>query len=160
MSGISSLAVLICCAGVGTGMMSLLIPQKRTKRILGFVLGLFILVTLINGVKASLSDLSLAAVDTQVQDIAYSDGEYTDAVVRQTADELVRALDELLRDEGIEADDIGVELKISSDGRITADRIDIYISEQYRGRKNDVSSIVNSHLSKEPHIYVQGQEAE
>ena len=161
MSALSSLSVVICCAGVGAGMMSVLIPQRRTKRILGFVLGLFLLVTVVNGVKTSLGELELGALsDIEAALPSYSDSDYTEAVARQTADTLVKVIDELLRDQGIEADDIRLSVKISSEGRITADCIDIYMSERYRSRKNDVRSIVYTHLSKEPNIYVQGQKAE
>lgn len=161
MSAVASLTTLICCAGLGSGMLSLMIPQKRTKRILSFVLGLFLLVTVINGINAAVGELHLDGILSYNEDVlTESDRDYTGEVVQQTADTLVGLLDETLRDEGIAADDIRVSLKISSSGRISADRIDIYISEPFRGRKNDIRVIIRRELSKEPHIYVQGQEAE
>ena len=161
MNALNALSVVICCAGVGAGMMSVLIPQRRTKRIFSFILGLFLLVTVVNGVKSAIADLHFDSVGSEEYALpTYSDSDYTDAVVQQTADTLVKAIDELLRDQGISAQDIRLTVNISSDGRITADRIDIYMSEAYRSRKNDVRSIVYTHLAKEPNIYVQGQEAE
>lgn len=161
MSALSALSVVVCCAGIGAGMMSVLIPQRRTKRILGFVLGLFLLVTVVNGIKASLSEIRISDLPSAADALpTYSDSDYRDAVAQQTADTLVKVIDELLRDQNIEADNIRLKINISPDGRITADRIDIYISEPYRSRKTDVRSIVYTHLAKEPNIYVQGQEAE
>lgn len=161
MSALSSLSVLICCAGVGAGMLSVLIPQRRTKRILAFVLGLFMLVLLINGVKAALGELDFGSLGSFEEVLpTYSDSDYLDAVVQQTTETLVKAVDELLRDQQIIAEDIRLKVNISTDGRITVDRIDIYISEKDRSRKSDVRSIIYTHLAKEPNIYVQGQEAE
>ena len=161
MSALSSLIVLISCAGIGAGMLSLLIPQKRTRRILSFVVGLFLLVTVINGVSIVLKELDLSGALSIDNALPQEDGDsYLDAVVQQTADTLVKAIDELLRGEGIAAEDIRLRLNISPEGRIYADRIDIYISEADRGRKSDIRSLIYGNLSKEPVIYVKGQEAE
>lgn len=161
MSAISSLTVLICCGGLGAGMLSCLIPQRRTRKILGFVLGLFMLVTIVNGIKETLGNIHPAAIiNTEIAQQSDDDSEYLRAVVQQTADTLVAAVDELLREQDIAADDIRLKLKISDEGRITVDRIDIYISETYRSRRNDIRAVVKENLSKEPHIYVQGEKAE
>lgn len=158
MSAVSSLTVLICCAGIGSGMLSLLIPQRRTKRVLSFVLGLFMLVILVNGVKESLGVIRFDDLPEWTDpDSAVADGDNTDAVMNETAALLVKAVDELLRDEGIAADDIRIKLKISASGIISAEHVDIYISEQYRGRQNDIRALLHTHLSKEPNIYVQGE---
>ena len=161
MSALSSLTVLICCAGVGVGMLSVLVPQQRTRRILGFVLGLFVLVTPLKGVGTALEDLHLSdALQLDADVPTYSDEDYLGAVAQQTADILVSALDELLREEDIIVENIRLNVKISDEGRIYADRIDIYISEAYRSRKDDIRAIVYANLSKEPGIYVKGQEVE
>lgn len=161
MSALSSLTILLSTASIAVGMLSLLLPQKRTRRILSFVIGLFILVILTNGVKSAIGELRFEDILTDDADIpSYSEDDYHDAVVQQTADTLVKAIDELLQEEGVIADDIRLRLDISDEGRIYADRIDIYISEQYRDRKSDIRSIIYGNLSKEPVIHVKGQEAE
>ena len=161
MNAASSLTVLVCSAGIGAGMLTLLIPQRRTKRILSFVLGLFLLVTMVGGVREMMSELDLSSVLDEDGDLpSVNERAYLDAVAQQTADTLVKALDELLREHGIEAENIELSVKISDEGRITADYINIYISEALRSRKSDIRSIVEANLSKEPHIYVQGQEDE
>ena len=161
MSAAGSLAALLCCAGVGVGMLSLLIPQKRTARILSFVMGLFFLVTAVKGIRSALSELD---IDEEISSVAevptYSEQDYLNAVMQQTADTLVKVLDELLREEGIAADNIRLKLNFSQDGRIYAERIDIYISDEYRSRKDDIRSLIVGNLSKEPVIHVKGQEAE
>lgn len=161
MSAFSALTLMICAAGIGVGMLSLLIPQKRTRRILTFVCGLFLLVSVTNGVKQALSEIDFQMPLIPEEEFSTEDSDaYLDAVVQETGDILVKALDELLRAEGIAADDIRLKLNISDEGRIYAERIDIYISEAYRNRKSDIRSLIVGNISKEPVIYVQGQEAE
>lgn len=161
MSAFSALTLMISAAGIGVGMLSLLIPQKRTRRILTFVCGLFLLVSVTNGVKQALSEIDFQMPLIPEEEFSTEDSDaYLDAVVQETGDILVKALDELLRAEGIAADDIRLKLNISDEGRIYAERIDIYISEAYRNRKSDIRSLIVGNISKEPVIYVQGQEAE
>ena len=161
MSGLASFTAMLCAVGVGVSMLSVLVPQKRTKRILGFVLGLFVLVSVIGAVRMMLGDLHLdTALSVDAPLPTCSDEDYIGEVAQITADTLVKATDELLREEGIAAEDIRITVSISDDGRIYADRVTIYISERYMDRKNDIEAIVYRNLSKEPDIYVKGQEAE
>ena len=161
MSALSAQTMMICTASIGIGMLSLLIPQKRTRRILGFIFGLFLLVTVTNGVRSALSEIDFRSPVITDSELSSEDSDaYLDAVVQQTGDILVGAIDDLLRDEGIAADDIRLKLNISPEGRITVGRIDIYINETYRNRKSDIRSLIVGNLSKEPVINVQGQEAE
>ena len=46
MSGLSSLGTVICVICVAAAILSSLIPQKRTRRVLTFVIGLFLLSSL------------------------------------------------------------------------------------------------------------------
>ena len=154
MSALSSLCALICCIGIGSGMLSVLMPGKRTKRVMGFVIGLFILVSLINGVIACAEELriSLDPLDMSVMSET-DDSAYTEAVVRQTAENLVIAADELLQSEGISADDIRVYIDVSKEGRIFISRISIYITKEYEDRAEDIEAVIYRNFSKEPDIY-------
>ena len=159
MSGFSSVAVLICYVSAAATMLSLFIPQKRTRKILSFVLGLFILVAVGNGIRGlsfELPDLSIAAVD--LQQSSYED-EYENVIIQKTADRLVLSIDSLLKDEGIVAEDIRLSLKKSADNSISADRVVIYISDAYRDRVEEIERIVVGNLSKEPEVYVTSSEA-
>lgn len=156
MKSISSVSLMICYVGVGASMLSVLVPQKRTRRIMTFILGLFILVSVTRAVMTAVIDFK--AEFPTVQDISvteYSDTDYSAAVAKQTAENLVSAADSLLKSEGITASDIRLSLKISEEGRIYIDRADIYISEEFRSRTSDIESIIYRNFSKEPDIYVQ-----
>ena len=155
MSGVSAACGVVCCAGAASAMLSVLMPQKRTKRVMNTVLGLFILVTLMNAARSAAGELSgsLDFIQPEVS-CEYDESDCTDEAVRRTAEYLVAASDELLRAEGIEAEDVRISLRISDEGRIYVDRVDIYISEQDEDRAADIEAVIYRNLAKEPDIYV------
>ena len=163
MSALNGLALTICCVCIGAGLLSVLIPQKRTGQILSFVLGLFLLVSfcyaLNDGWSKLKEELSIAIPDDLSPPQA-DEQAYIDAVAQTTADKLVDAMDHLLQNEGIFAQDIRISLRISEQGSIFVDRADIYITKAYSDRAEDIKSIVYRNLSKEPDVYVQKQEME
>ena len=155
MSAVSGACGVVCCVGVASAMLSVLMPQKRTKRVMNMVLGLFVLVTLMNAIRSAAEEFSGSLDFTQSEVSAgYDESDCTDEVARQTAEYLVAASDELLRAEGIEAEDIRISLRISDEGRIYVDRADIYISEQDEDRAADIEAVIYRNLAKEPDIYV------
>ena len=158
MNGIASAAMLICTVSAAATMLSLFIPQRRTRKILGFVIGLFLLVTIGEGI-VSLS-FEVPELPIRFEDAADVDnGAYEKAILRETADHLVLALDSLLKEDGILADDIRLSLKKSEDHSISVDRIVIYINGMYRDRIDEIAEIVYWNLDKEPEVYVTASEA-
>ena len=159
MNGLTSLAVGLCYLFAGVAVFTALAPQKRTGRIFSFVIGLFIIVSLISAVGKFLeeTDLSFDTISDIDIEADFSERDYIDAVAEKTVDDLVEVTNELLIDEGIFADDIRINIKISDNGRIYIDRVDIYINEDNIVRKEDIKSIVYRNLSKEPYIYVKGK---
>lgn len=157
MKTLSAASVSLCCVVVAMSVISLLIPQKRTTKILSFAIGLFVIVSALN----VLSGLSNVEIDEAVIDATeysgISSGDINDAAIGMTAENLTAELNELLKNEGINADDIALTLKKSDNGRIYAARVIIYISKDYANRREDIRSIVYRNLSKEPEIYVAGQ---
>ena len=161
MSGIGAIGGTIGTICVAAGMISVLIPQKRTRKIMSFVLGVFFIGALLNGISAEADRITLDAdIGGGIDPAAHSEAEYDSAVAQLTADYVTQAVDELLRQEGVAADDIQITLKITDDGRIYAVRAVIYISEAYAQRIGDIESIVYRNLSKEPEVYVTGQEVQ
>ncbi len=159
MTALSDLALTFCYLSVAVTVLSLFLPQKRTRKIFGFVIGLFVVCSLISSVihspfdfeKLEIEDVTLKQTDNEA---------YNKAVKQAAADNLVASLDELLRSEGIEARDIRLSLKISDKGRIYIEDVVIYISEEDMSRKNDVTRIIQANLSKEPQVYVEKEEVQ
>lgn len=159
MSALSHLALTMCYLSVAVTVLSLFLPQKRTRKIFSFVIGLFVICSLISAFR----NTSIAVSELHIEEFNYNSensDEYTDAVKQKTADNLVSAIDELLRSEGIEAKDIRLSLKISDEGRIYAQEVVIYIGEEDLLRKQEIESIIYRNLSKEPLVYVEKEEVE
>ena len=161
MNGLSSVSLTLCYTGVAVGMISVLIPQKRTRRIMSFVIGLFIISVFISAAAAQISEqeLSVPSVD-EVPIPTYSEADCQDTVAQMTADRLTQALNELLQNEGIKPVDIQLSLKISDEGRISVVRAVIYINESDSGKAALIKSVVYRNISKEPEINVAGKEAQ
>lgn len=161
MSALSRLAQLLCYLSVAVSILSLFLPQKRTRKIFSFVIGLFVICSLIQCVRSTSLNMEGGLVDISELSVPDSgDPDYNDAVMQTTAENLISALDELLRSEGVEIRDIRLSLKISNKGRIYAEDVVIYISESDLPRKREIENIVYRNLSKEPAVYVEKEEVE
>ena len=158
MSGIQAICMTLCYTCVAVSMITVLIPQKRTRRVMSFVVGLFFISTFITAASAQLSAIDLMTPDiNEIPIPTYEETDPQDAVAQMTADHLTQALNELLNNEGIFPRDIRLTLKISDEGRIYASRAVIYISREYEHRVNDIKSIIYGNISKEPEVYIDGQ---
>ena len=160
MSTLSNLGVTIGCICVVISLLSVLMPQKRTGRLMSMVIGVFFIGSLLSAIFTGIQtaeDINIDEYDITVPE--HSDQEYRDIVAQTTADRLTEALNELLINEGIEVQDIRLTLKISDEGRIYASRAVIYISKEYEPRVGDIKTIIYRNISKEPDIYVDGEKA-
>ena len=159
MSGIQAICMTLCYTCVAVSMITVLIPQKRTRRVMSFVVGLFFISTFITAASAQMNEIDLRTPD--INEIpTYEETDPQDAVAQMTADHLTQALNELLNNEGIFPRDIRLTLKISDEGRISVVRADIYISEKDKDKTPEIKSIVYRNISKEPEIHVTGEEAQ
>ncbi len=161
MSGIQTICMTLCYTCVAVSMITVLIPQKRTRRVMSFVVGLFFISTFITAMSAQINAIDMRTPDiNEIPIPTYEETDPQDAVAQMTADHLTQALNELLNNEGIFPRDIRLTLKISDEGRISVVRADIYISEKDRGKTPEIKSIVYRNISKEPEIHVTGEEAQ
>ncbi|MBQ9679899.1 MAG: hypothetical protein IJV48_04345 [Ruminococcus sp.] len=161
MKGLQSIGITICFTCAAVSILSVLIPQKRTGKIMTFVIGVFFLGTVVSAVITQIGEIDLSIPDTQnIQIPTYSEDDYNNTIAQMTADNVTASLNDLLMNEGIQADDIKLTLKISDEGRISVVRAVIYINEVYRSREADIESIIYRNVSKEPEIYVTGEEAQ
>lgn len=159
MKALGQIGYMICAVCIAASVLSSLIPQKRTRKLLSFVIGLFLLSSVSGAVIAASDSGELAIPDFQADGPPpYSVEDMNDAVAQKTADNLVQAINELLLNEGIRADDIKLNLKITDERRIYVSRVVIYINEADAVSAAKIRSIVNGNLSKEPEIYVSGEE--
>lgn len=159
MSVVKSVSMTLCCTCVAVSMITVLIPQKRTRRVMSFVVGLFFISTFITAVSAQVSEFddNLFAFG-EIPVPTYHEQDPQGTLAQMTADELTSALNELLNNEGVYPNDIQLALKISDEGRISVVRAVIYISEKDTDKKTAIKSIVYRNISKEPEIHVTEEE--
>lgn len=160
MNGINGIGLSVCCVCVAVGILSVLVPQKRTRRIMSFVIGVFFICAVVTAFSVQVKEIELPALTEHVELPTYSEKDYNDAVAQMTADNLRDALNDLLMNEGIAVNDLQLTLKISDKGRISVERAVIYISETDQARKQDIENIIYRNISKEPEIYVTGQKVQ
>ena len=161
MNGIKAVSMTLCYICVAVSMITVLIPQKRTRRVMGFAVGLFFISTFITALAAQVSEIDLDSPNlSDIPIPTYNEEDSRDTVAQMTADQLTRALNELLHNEGIYPNDIKLTLKISDEGRISVVRAVIYISEKDSNQMPTIKSIVYRNISKEPEIHVTGEEAQ
>ena len=159
MSGLQTVCVTLCYTCIAVSIISLLVPQKRTRRVMGFVIGLFFISTMTSAVAEQVGQIQLSEIEQEEITIPeYSEEDFDNEIAQMTADNLTSALNELLLNEGIQAQDIQLTLKISDKGRISVVRAVIYINEADRSRTSDIRSIIYRNIAKEPEIYVGGEE--
>lgn len=159
MSGLQTICVTLCYTCIAVSIISLLVPQKRTRRVMGFVIGLFFISTMTSAVAEQVDQLHLSQFNQEEIIIPeYSEKNFDKEVAQMTADNLTSALNELLLNEGIQVQDIELTLKISDKGRISVVRAVIYINEADQNRTTDIESIIYRNIAKEPEIYVDGEE--
>lgn len=159
MSGLQTVCVTLCYTCIAVSIISLLVPQKRTRRVMGFVIGLFFISTMTSAVAEQVGQIQLSEIEQEEITIPeYSEKDFDNEIAQMTADNLTSALNELLLNEGIQTQDIQLTLKISDKGRISVVRAVIYINEADRSRTSDIRSIIYRNIAKEPEIYVDGQE--
>ena len=159
MNAIKAVSMTLCYTCVAVSMITVLIPQKRTRRMMSFVVGLFFISTFMTAVSAQVSEIDLdTAQISEIPIPTYGERAAEDTVAQLTADNLTQALRELLVNEGIDPKDIQLTLKISDEGRISVVRAVIYISEKDITKTAQIKSIIYRNISKEPEIHVTGEE--
>jgi len=161
MNAIKAVSMTLCYTCVAVSMITVLIPQKRTRRVMGFAVGLFFISTFITAGATQISEIDFkSASPSDIPIPTYNEETSRDTVAQMTADNLTQALNELLHNEEIFPNDIKLTLKISDEGRISVVRAVIYISEKDIDKMPTIKSIVYRNISKEPEIHVTGEEAQ
>lgn len=161
MSALSRIGVTVGYVCIAVSILSVLLPQKRTRRVMGFVIGVFLIGSVLGAVVSEVQSMELSLPDPETAAVQrHDESEYTDAAVQLTADHLTLSAKELLENEGITPEDIRLTLKISDEGRISVVRAVIYISGADEKRREDIERIIYRNLLKEPEIYVAEQAAQ
>lgn len=156
MNVLSNFSSVMCVCSVAVSMLSMLVPQKRMKKTLHFILGLFLVCSLVIPAQGLFSSLS-ADFDFDEGDYAYDsfdESAYTASVLKETASGLVRAADNILASEGISPVDIRFSLKTDEKGCIYISRLIIYITEEDEDRLDEIAELMYRNFSKKAEIII------
>ncbi len=156
MTALKNSAVIVCVCCIACSIISLVAPLGKMKKIMNLILGMFLLCSMVIPF-VGLFDSFTADFEFDESATQYSDDStdaYNQLVLEQTADNLVLAADNLLKNEGITASNIELALKKTDNDSIYISSVVIYISEQYEHRAQEITKIIGSNMSKEPVIVV------
>ena len=145
-----SKVICVCC--VVCSIMSTVTPLHNMKKIADLVLGLFLVCSAVLPVIGLLSYADYYTDLKMEETISVEDYEdsYNELILNSTAENLVKATDNLLLSEDIKAENIKIGIKKNDDNSIYISTLIIYITKDYENRIQDIQKIIGSNMSKEP----------
>lgn len=154
MNGLYTAAVTVCASGIVCALLSAFVSDGAMKRILSLVLGVFMVCSLIMPLKNAFVSISadLSKYPGQKQITATADEAFKNRVLSQTRQNLENTLTDLLRQNGIEANDCGVVLASEQENRIIIGSICIYIGEESSGRSQEIIRLTQANFGVTPTI--------
>lgn len=155
MKSVGGAAAFICVCSIICTVISLLLPDTVMKKPARFALTLFFLCSLIAPIKSFCEGISQSAAEIQSipsTTAQESDFDFEQEVFKETLQDLTNTAGELLREEGIEANNIIITAHIDSNSRIKLDKISIYISEADTLQVLKINSIITEKFEKAPEI--------
>lgn len=155
MTSLNTAAVSICICCVICSILSLIFPNGTTEKIMNLLLGAFLVCSMLIPMLTFISSFSIES-DVVENSFEYKDDYYSyeKEVLSTTAKNLVVVTNDFLASENISANDIKISIKKSENNSIYISSIYIYISDEYKGRIDEIKRIVLRNMSKEPVVIV------
>lgn len=155
MNALKSASVIACVCCIACSIISLIAPLGRMKKTVNLILGLFMICSMIVPVVGL---FSTEKPKVNIDDYAYESGnyeyDYEELVLNETADNLVRAANDLLLAENITVDNIEIGIKKSDNNSIYISRIIIYINKEFETKVDKIKNVISINMSKEPVVIV------
>lgn len=168
MDSLKTSAVIVCLCCVVCSIVSLIIPTGRMKKTVSLVLGMFLLCSTIIPIKGlfdtfskrdiTSKDIIQSNENTIITENDFNESDYNKAVLKKTADNLVTIADNLLKNEGIKAENIKISLNVTDDNSIYIADIIIYITNEYKDKVQTIRKIIYSNMSKDAEIVIDENE--
>lgn len=156
MSSVASFAGIICAVSIAVSLISLIIPQGNTKRVMNSVIGVFVLccmiVPVINAVKNFKYDFNIPDIGKNYT--ASADEAYNKAIIKETARKLESSALNCLLSKGIKAESAVFNLSYNKKSGIYIKRIRIYISKKETFNFSKIISIIENKFEKTPELMV------
>lgn len=154
MSTVMSVCSAICVVAIGGALISIIIPDGNTKKILSLVIGAFLLCSMILPVKNAISDMNfeIDGFPKETQITASADEAYTESVIKETENTLAKTLDGLLKSENINVKRIRFYLKEDENLGIIINRISIYIDKKNNSKVFRINEITEENFGQTPFV--------
>lgn len=157
MSALRSSAVVVCVCCIACSVVGVVVPDGRMKKIVNLIFGAFLVLSLfipLIGLSHTIVAKDYSLELQEIEKVVPDDKAYEQMVLNNTADNLVKAADDLLKAEGIYAENIELGIKKSDNNSIYISKINIYINENDAVRIQNIKSIIERNMSKEPVVIV------
>lgn len=156
MKEIASTAGVICAVVIAVSLVSLIVPQGSTRRVMNTVIGVFVLCCMIVPVSRAVSGFK---IDFDVPKLeksftASADEAYQNALLRETRISLENSAKTYLLSKGCRIRKIKIILNSDDKKGIYITRFRIYINKNEVGKYSDIISLIENKFEKTPEITV------
>ena len=156
MNSIASTAAVICAVTIGVSLISLIIPNGSTKRVINTVIGVFILCCMIAPVKSAVENFSFNFEVPGLSDTlsASADEAYNKTVIKETESKLENMVVSYLKSKNINIKSASVKLSADDKKGIYIESIRIYINRRNITDCGVINSLIENKFEKTPEIKV------
>ena len=149
MSGMISAVITVCAGALICSLLSAFVPEGTTKKTVALVIGAFI-----SPITSAISSIDFDAepVDYSEDQVSTSDEAYANVVIKQAQQNLEQSLTDLLAQNNIKISKCKIVLAKSQSNSIIIGDISIYMSNEYKSRKDKIGSIVFESFGAYPRI--------
>ena len=154
MSGMISAVITVCAGALICSLLSAFVPEGTTKKTVALVIGAFMVCCLISPITSAISsiDFDTEPVDYSEDQVSTSDEAYANVVIKQAEQNLEQSLTDLLAQNNIKISECKIVLAKSQSNSIIIGDISIYMSNEYKNRKDKIGSIVFESFGAYPRI--------
>lgn len=154
MNEILTVTSAICASALICTLVSNLVTDGSTKKIISLVLGAFIICSMIVPIKNAVNGFSEEIAETDITDSAVStdDEAYSREILKQTRKNLESALKDLLLQNGVEINSCEIILAVTDDNSIIISSVSIYIIKEYTQYSDLISEVTFQNFSVQPNI--------
>ena len=145
MNGLYSAAATVCASAVTAALLSRFISDGGTKKLLGMIMGAFLLCSLLLPLQSALSGISFSQTD--FESIAVDA-----AVIAQTEGNLEQTAKDLLAQHDFTVKQAQVTLALKDENRVIIADITLNIEKDEAAREEEISRIIEDNFSVVPQI--------
>jgi hypothetical protein len=149
MDSVRAYAAAVCVASAAAAIARGLVPTERFEKVMKFLLALFVLCAVIKPIK----DLGRALPSLSLPDSSYSsEAEYSEKTEAQLSNEIIKRLEQGLKNQGTPASKITLRAKFADKGVIMLEGFSITIDTSLKNREAEISKKAEEMVGFSPEI--------